>query len=1543
MSSSSIERPKRSIGKILRKVIPKGFKRKKASNATQAELLQSDSESQFSDGQTRPTARQQPFPANPAQASDVTSSPAQPDSIHKGELSAEQQSLQPIHSQPPQVNMPLEYNMPKTTPQGNILPGVKKTMSAAWTGFKLVAEKAEGFLDGTPFKIPVAAINTLIGISDAVITNRESMKDLLLSIDIRLQSVMQEFLKLESPNEIKSSFGRFAEKLVDVANQLGEMKEKGILQQIVESNEDPGKIKQIYGQVDEATTNFQLEMTLANIRLTQKIEDNTEHIRLRDLRPAPEATYAHGNRSLCTEDTRVDILNAVIAWCKDKSVDSSTIFWLSGRAGTGKSTIAHTLCNKLLQEGRNVTRLGASFFCSRQIPNARKHENIIPTIASQLAHSFPLYRKKLLELELDVSPPPLKDHIKEMLINPWNQSIGGQDNLPPLLVIVDALDEIENGEGSQFLKELISTIAAQEAHQGLKFFVTSRQDTHIEEVCRSLSSQAIIRLQDVATDVIDNDIHLYLTKSLPALDRDQLRYLAAQAAGLFIYAVTAFRFISRKSSKTPQQKLEIILKSWPKRSEYGPERPPIDNLYEGILKEFFLSQSEDDQSTAAAILQTILCAQEPLLLSDIPRLLWQPPQDSDYPHNLIESLHAVLYIENMRIYSYHKSFVDFMSDLQRIEDSMLKSIFISYPTTTCHYNLTVKCLELMKSLKFNICGLPSSFQNDDKIEDLSACIDKSIPSVVQYSCRFWAAHLKGSYDSLKKQERAGIKDTLIQWLNEKSLFWIEVMSLLKIAGECYHSLRSVRMCVRKDINLEDIKDLIAVENLITTFVGGISTKSTPHLYVSALALSPYSMGVIKTWQNRFPGIPKVNMKIRQTPQLLVREHTAEVNSVTFSPDGTQIAFGSGDFSIQIWDASTGEEVLKLVGHTGPVLSVAFSPDGSRIASGSADKSLRIWNALTGQEVCKLHGHTDNVRSVAFSPNGTLITSGLDDASVQIWNASTGQEVHKLDGHTDYVMSVAFSPDGTLIASSSGDTSVQIWNALTGEKVHRLDGHTSDVNSVAFSPDGKWISSGSDDYSVRIWDAATGKEVHQLNGHSNWVQGIAFSPDSTFIASASDDKSVRIWNALSGEEIHKLDGHTSYVMSVAFSPDGTRIVSGSYDKSVRIWNVPIWDASTGKDTLKVDGHSDIVCSVAFSPDGTQIVSGSKDGTVQVWDALTRTQVHRLDCNAGRVLSVAFSPRGTLIASGSDYGVQIWEAFTGKLVHKLDGHTSGAFSVSFSTDGTRLSSGSGDNSVQIWNVLTGDKIQTLNGHTAAVISAAFSPDGTQIASCSGDNSVRIWDASTGDVVHIFNGHTEIVQSVALSPTDTWVASGSDDGSLRIWDTLTGNEVRRIDANAEWILSVAFSPDGKQIAFGSSDQCVWICNALTGEMVHKLNGHTDWVQSVAFSSDGTWIASGSSDNSVRIWNASPTNVINSADDPQLVESTINQLPFQEFWYARYDGWILSQTGQRLMWISPTLIQYVNQPECQVISSGGCIDIDFQASHLGEDWNCIYIGDGQ
>jgi WD40 repeat protein len=54
----------------------------------------------------------------------------------------------------------------------------------------------------------------------------------------------------------------------------------------------------------------------------------------------------------------------------------------------------------------------------------------------------------------------------------------------------------------------------------------------------------------------------------------------------------------------------------------------------------------------------------------------------------------------------------------------------------------------------------------------------------------------------------------------------------------------------------------------------------------------------------------------------------------------------------------GEEKAKLEGHGDQVTSVSFSPDGLSIVYGSWDKTVRVWDVSTGEEKAKLEGHGD---------------------------------------------------------------------------------------------------------------------------------------------------------------------------------------------------------------------------------------------------------------------------------------------------------------------------------------------------------------------------------------------------------------------------------------------------------------------------------------------------------------------------------------------------------------------------------------------------------
>ena len=68
-----------------------------------------------------------------------------------------------------------------------------------------------------------------------------------------------------------------------------------------------------------------------------------------------------------------------------------------------------------------------------------------------------------------------------------------------------------------------------------------------------------------------------------------------------------------------------------------------------------------------------------------------------------------------------------------------------------------------------------------------------------------------------------------------------------------------------------------------------------------------------------------------------------VNSVAFSWDGTTLAAGSGDGTVQLWDRATRRQIATLTSPTGSVTSVAFSRDGKTLAASRADHTVRLWD------------------------------------------------------------------------------------------------------------------------------------------------------------------------------------------------------------------------------------------------------------------------------------------------------------------------------------------------------------------------------------------------------------------------------------------------------------------------------------------------------------------------------------------------------------------------------------------------------------------------
>ncbi|MFN7097290.1 MAG: pentapeptide repeat-containing protein, partial [Gammaproteobacteria bacterium] len=454
-----------------------------------------------------------------------------------------------------------------------------------------------------------------------------------------------------------------------------------------------------------------------------------------------------------------------------------------------------------------------------------------------------------------------------------------------------------------------------------------------------------------------------------------------------------------------------------------------------------------------------------------------------------------------------------------------------------------------------------------------------------------------------------------------------------------------------------------------------------------------------------------------------KERLGKITALAFHPNGKQLASAREDdtYTIYIWDVNTRQVLRYLRGHTMWVSCLAYSPRGTELASGSGDGTIFLWEDTTerGKVLC---GHNGSVECVAFSPPGTQLASGSSDMTIQLWKTPTGEMEKRLEEHASKVKYLAYSLDGTELTSISYDKTGLLWDVITGNKLRVLKVHEANASCWAYSPlDGLLIRG----CNKTVWLGGVEIEEWESLEHAGWFRCLSFSPEGTELASGSHDMTVLLWNVTIGKA-STLEGHHSWVNCLAFSPRGTELASGSDDNRSLLWEV-----ATGEIKKRFIGHTDSVNCVAFSPDGTELATGGSDETVRLWDVETEHEKKVLHGHTKLIKCLAYSPKGTKLASGSnDKTIHLWKVVKKeRKLHVLKGHFSGISCLAFSQDGTELASGSSDKTVILWEVKTGNLRLKLAGHTERVICLAYSSLGSELASGDYDNTIRLWCPEEG----------------------------------------------------------------------------------------------------------------------------------------------------------------------------------------------------------------------
>ncbi|CAE7077777.1 unnamed protein product [Rhizoctonia solani] len=433
-----------------------------------------------------------------------------------------------------------------------------------------------------PLKSAVGAFIECLAIIQTAASNREDYKELAVEFHSMANMINQYVGELGSEPK-NGSIANITECIQHQLTCIRQKQQCKTVRRLVDANDDQEDLVRHYRQVERLFRQIQCDLSMrtrSDIKKQLETERREQTTLLRNMLPVDDAKYNSSysttiRRHRCTAKTREAIHQTLRDWTTNPK--SEKIYWMNGMAGTGKTTIAYSYCEWL--EVSN--RLGASFFCSRISSTCRSLNQIIPTLAYQLARFSPAFRSRLcttLNHDPDAGKLNVVQQFEKLIYQPV---LDAKDAMPDsVVVVIDALDECDDNHSVRLLLEVLLKFAD---HLPLKVFVSSRPEPVIRDrmMSRGGSSRFIVYLHDIEQSIVEEDIKKYLTKELGSMEHPpfpgQIELLAKRSRNLFIYAATVVRYIYPDDIPVDSgARLKLMLEA------VGNVRGMSDNRYEDL-------------------------------------------------------------------------------------------------------------------------------------------------------------------------------------------------------------------------------------------------------------------------------------------------------------------------------------------------------------------------------------------------------------------------------------------------------------------------------------------------------------------------------------------------------------------------------------------------------------------------------------------------------------------------------------------------------------------------------------------------------------------------------------------------------------------------------------------------------------------------------------------------------------------------------------------------------------------------------------------------
>jgi len=546
-----------------------------------------------------------------------------------------------------------------------------------------------------------------------------------------------------------------------------------------------------------------------------------------------------------------------------------------------------------------------------------------------------------------------------------------------------------------------------------------------------------------------------------------------------------------------------------------------------------------------------------------------------------------------------------------------------------------------------------------------------------------------------------------------------------------------------------------------------------------------------------------------------------INSIIFSPDGSQLATASDDHFARVWDITSGN-LLYQFPHDSYVTAVSFSPDGRVLASAGEDAAVRFWDLQTGESLYTLRGFTHGIEYVTYLENGVSLLVGhlpdnvfreyaLDERYLLTGTPDILSEFGEESDNNPYYLAahtrlVHISPDFSNLAVLDGNT-VQIWDLETGSPTLTLPGYSGYIHHLAFSPTGETLALADQD--IQLWDISSLEWKATLPVDATEISDMVFHPDGQQIAFVNDNGNFQVWNAITQQIVFDnkdevtTDYFQDYSFQIAYSPDGSSLAKAG------LGSVSIWDTETGRLLQKNEVDWNHPLELSYTSNGSELIYIDRE-RLWKWDVSTSSPLCSIDLSGYHAYSswqVALSQNLVLVMDDDTGQLAYFDPATCQHLYDLP-YDSESRSFVLHPDGHLLAF-SVSSGLQLVGAISRKAMGTIDSVTGNF--AQFSPDGKYLVTNSSDGITHFWDIS---LVAQYAADTDLVAATPIPtklPTQTAIPEKVEqleispvDPPVLASDAIRPGNIDQIEKLTELGFGTAedaaWSPNGKTLAVGS-----------------------------------------------------------------------------------------------------------------------------------------------